>query len=82
MSARTIIRFNSVQNRARKANCKVEAITSYETCYAIGPISIRNLKTHLSNNEGNDCKVFTYNTLDEVEAHLNAIEFCIQTMKD
>ena len=78
MSARTIIRFNGIQERARKTKCKVEVVSGYQTCYVVGPTSVRNFKSHLNNNEGDDCKVFEYLTLDEVEAHLNAVEFCVK----
>lgn len=81
MSASTIIRYIKVQERARKSKQKVEVITGYDNFYAIGPTSIRNFNSHVNKNDNENCKVFCYKNLDEVEAHLNAMEFCIQIMK-
>lgn len=85
MSASTIVKFGKLQERARKTKCKVEIVSglgseNWKTYYAIGPTSVRNFQSHLENFKEQDdydnCKVFTYETVKEVEAHLNAIEFC------
>ena len=92
MSANTIIKFIDLQLRARKAKCKVEVIgvvsfsgssLSRSVMYGVGPVSIRNLESHINSHINNDKavddkKVFAYDTIKEVEAHLNAVEFCVK----
>lgn len=82
MSAKEIAQFKEVQDRARKSKQKVDIYIGYEDYYAIGPNAVADLKKHLNKYELTDkCKVFTYKTLREVEAHLNAVEFCISMLK-
>jgi len=88
MSASTIIKFGTLQDRARQTKCKLEIVSglfnqSYKKFYAVGPTSVRNFESHIEKCEAEEngfdnCKVFTYETMSEVEAHLNAVEFCVK----
>ena len=89
MSAHVIVRFTELQAFARKCKCKLEVVDEYTfggvpafhgSKYGIGPTSIRDFNKHLGSKEGEDCKVFTYKSLDEVKSHLNGVDSCIKLM--
>ena len=81
MSASTIIKFNKLQERARKSRSKVEISRGLphenRDYYAIGPVTIHNFDRHLEITEKDNyakCRIHLYDTLKEVEAHLNGFE--------
>lgn len=73
--AKEINRLEALKKRARKLRLKIEIVTinwepGFKDYFGIGPTRIRNFYKYLERNDGNDCKVATFYSLEEVEAFI------------